>query len=330
MARFLRRALGLALAATCASAMAASDPDTVEITALRHPVDKSYRQMVKGMELFEARRAMAPAGVLRYKLLPRKSSVDLRRLEVEVIGETFQLHVRVAADQTFALGRYPQALEEDARVRAERQAQTLTWRAEVRTPGLPENARRLGDLRLECQVGMRAGLVSDYPRSFIGRLLEALRDPGAFCNDAYVPYLFFAERPLFSVVLSAGARRQTLSVGQLYAGMLLGRSPMDDLPHCDCALLLDRAYLLPLGDPSWPDDTRVELEYMDAPPVAEDPLRGWSKSEVAGVFGEPRVMRFASGLEVWAYQFGSGEPFAKSELVVLFAAADGVLKSRVR
>jgi hypothetical protein len=28
-------------------------------------------------------------------------------------------------------------------------------------------------------------------------------------------------------------------------------------------VLVDRAYFMPLGDSSWPDDTRVEFEYMD-------------------------------------------------------------------
>ena len=36
-----------------------------------------------------------------------------------------------------------------------------------------------------------------------------------------------------------------------------------DLPYCDCEVLLDRTYFVPLGDPSWPDDTLVEFEYMD-------------------------------------------------------------------
>ena len=33
--------------------------------------------------------------------------------------------------------------------------------------------------------------------------------------------------------------------------------------YCDCEVLVDRTYVLPLGDLSWPDDTRVEFEYMD-------------------------------------------------------------------
>jgi hypothetical protein len=36
-----------------------------------------------------------------------------------------------------------------------------------------------------------------------------------------------------------------------------------ELRSCDCEVLLDRAYFLPLGDRSWPDDTRVEFEFME-------------------------------------------------------------------
>ena len=37
----------------------------------------------------------------------------------------------------------------------------------------------------------------------------------------------------------------------------------EDLPYCDCEVLIDRTYFLPLGDLSWPDDTRVEFDYME-------------------------------------------------------------------
>jgi len=36
-----------------------------------------------------------------------------------------------------------------------------------------------------------------------------------------------------------------------------------DLPDCDCEVLVDRTYFLPLGDRSWPDDTLVEFDYME-------------------------------------------------------------------
>jgi hypothetical protein len=323
-----RSSAGLALAILLGAATAAEE--TVEVTALRQPVDKSYRKMVKGMELFDELHAIAPDATLRYKLLPRKRDTEMDGVALQIVGERFKAPVAVAADHTFTLARLQKALDEDAVVRSERRAQSMTWRAEIRTPGLPSDTRRLGDLRLECQVGMEAGLVSQYP-SVLGRLMDAVLGTAAFCDRSYAPYLFFAERPLFGVTLIAGERRQSLSVGQLYAGMAQGRTTKADLPHCDCEALLDRAYILPLGDRRWPDDTRVELEYMDAAGADDAALIGSTKADVAAAFGEARVVRFESGFEVWAYQSDRPQPpLGRSEFVVLFSPSGVVSKTRLR
>src|SRR5579859_1752010 len=135
---------------------------TIEITALKNPVDKSYRKMVKGMDLFDREHALAPQASLRYKLLQRKPGGEIERATVHILGRSFDEPIAVAADHTFILPRERKALEEGAVVQSERKAETMTWRADVRTPGLPSHVRRLGDLRLECEVGMEAGLVSQY------------------------------------------------------------------------------------------------------------------------------------------------------------------------
>ncbi|HEY3075602.1 MAG TPA: hypothetical protein VGJ74_10560 [Burkholderiales bacterium] len=328
MSSWHRSSARIALAALLASAPAWAD-QTIEITALRQPVDKSYRKMVQGMELFDERHALAPNATLRYRLLPRKRDTNMEAIALQIVGERFKRPVAVAADHTFTLTRYQQALDEDAVVRSERKAQTMTWRAEIRTPGSPPDTRRLGDLRLECLVGMQAGLVSRYP-SVIGRFFDLVLDAADFCNRSYAPYLFFAERPLFAVTLADGARRQVLSVGQLYAGMAHGRTTKADLPHCDCEALLDRAYILPLGDKSWPDHTLVEFEYMDA--AASDGIAiGGSKADVAAAFGKAALVRFDSGYEVWAYQSDRPEPpFGRSEFVVLFSPSGVVSNTRLR
>ena len=112
-----------------------------------------------------------PRASLRYKLLPRKRDTNMDAIALQIVGERFKAPVAVAADHTFTLARLQTALDEDAIVRSERKAQSMTWRAEIRTPGLPLDTRRLGDLRLECHVGIQAGLVSRYP-SLIGRQLS--------------------------------------------------------------------------------------------------------------------------------------------------------------
>jgi len=217
------------------------------------------------MDLFEQRHSLAPNAPLRFKLLPRSRDTNMQGIALSIVGDRVTIPVPVAADNTFALERYTRALDDDAVVIPNRQARSMTWRTDIRTPNLPPNTRRLGDLRLECLVGFEAGLISNLP-SLVGLIVDALM--WSPCYQRGVRYLFFAERPLFSATLVAGSRREILSVDQLYAG--ISRDPMAtrDLDYCDCQVLLDRTYYAPLGDPSWPHDTLIELEYMDDASVA--------------------------------------------------------------
>lgn len=256
------RSLFVALLAACGAAPALAADDAVVVTALRHPVAKSYDRMVAGMELFEQRRHLAPGAALRFKLLPRKQQTAMDGVELEIAADSVGIPLEVAPDRTFVLERNDVALKEKAKVVPNRKAGTMTWRADVRTPGLPPHTRRLGDLRLECEVGMKAGLISDYPPSFFGWLDELLPQGPSYCHRTEPRYLFFADRPLFSVTLLDGPRREVLSVDRLYAGASRDASWKKGLGYCDCEALVDRAYFVPLGDTSWSDDTLVELEYM--------------------------------------------------------------------
>jgi hypothetical protein len=300
----------------------------IEITTLRDPVAKSYRRIVGGMELFERRHDLAPAAPLRFRLWPRRQDTDLSSIVLRVVGQTVALPVPLAPDRTFALPRDARALAEDAIVVPDRRAGSMTWRADIRTPGLPPDTRRLGDLRLECLVGMESGLISNHRASLLDALASLFDGPQR-CERPEPRYLFFADRALWSVTLVHGARRQVLSVDQLYAG--ISRDPMtaDDLRHCDCEVLLDRAYFAPLGDASWPDDTLLELEYVDAPPDAArrlstvpsmtdaaqriatvasmteiaQTLVGHHRDDVLAALGPATVIRLDSGHEVWLYRF---------------------------
>ena len=262
-------ALSVALLLPCAHAPAqdrAASPNLPPVTitgkANRDPVEKSYRRMVRGMDLFERQRALAPNAQLRFKLLPRKGQADLARTELHVLGSTAEIPITVAPDHTFALPRDRKALDENAMVTADRKTQTMTWRTEVRTPGLPPGTRRLGDLRLECVVGMEAGLFSSSP-TLLTRIVDALSTTPAYCDRPDNRYYFFADRALFGVTLVNGARREMLPIHRLYAGALADPTLKVELPYCDCEALLDRSFFLPLADRSWPDDTLVVFDYME-------------------------------------------------------------------
>nr|WP_315486292.1 hypothetical protein [uncultured Undibacterium sp.] len=231
---------------------------SVTIASTRNPVDKSYRAMVEGMMLFEKNRHLSPHGNLRFKLLPRDFDVDMSTIKLKVVGDTFSYSVPIADDQTFTLDVQDKALKEDASVRPDRRADSMTWRVEIKTPGLPQNVRRLGDLRLECRVGLTARLISTRGNNPVGTIPESFCKP----TSGRSGYYFFADKPIFNVVLRNQARRMNLPLSYLYSG-LANSTFTDDLSDKDSRAMIGRSYFLPLGDRSWPDDTLVEFEYME-------------------------------------------------------------------
>jgi hypothetical protein len=106
----------------------------------------------------------------------------------------------------------------------------------------------------------------------IGQLTNFVQRMLGYCDKSEVHYLFFAERPLFGVTMVAGSRREVLSVDELYAGVSHNALSKADLPYCDCEVLLDRTYYMPLGDHSWPDDTLIQFEYMDDETDRQSPV----------------------------------------------------------
>ena len=265
----LHLACALALAACGAPALAqtpAAPPppagpiQSVTVSTTRDPVDKSYRKMIKGMDRFEREHALAPAATLRFRLLPRLSTAKMTGITLRIAGDNVTIPVPVADDNSFVLPRNEQALREDAAVLANRKTNSMTWRVSVHTPGLPDGVRRLGDLRLECKVGMDAGLISNSAPIF-GWLSNLLTDTDKVCSSADGNYLFFAERPIYGVTLRAGARSEALPFKMLYAA---GDQTAETLPFCDCQVLLDHSYYAPIWDKEWPDDTLVEFDFIDS------------------------------------------------------------------
>ena len=261
-----RCVLAIALAWTGALAHAQALPEvSVSAKANRDPVEKSYRKMVRGMELFERRKAeLAPGSTLRFRLLPRRPSTSMRNVEIDVIGTHSSASVPVAPDHTFTLQRDKKLLDENAQVTPNRASGSMTWRAEVRSPGVPPDMRRLGDLRLECEVGMEAGVVSNA-RTLVGQIANWMTDTPAYCRGDQ-RYLFFADKPIFNVTLVAGGRRESLPINRLYAAASDDPHLAADLPYCDCEVLLDRTYFMPLEDAAWPNDTLVQFDYMEGSP----------------------------------------------------------------
>lgn len=253
-----------ATAGTAPTTPIVEEPVTVE-GQLHHWDEKPYRNLLKAMTVFDENRSMAPNAVMRFRVLPWRNPSVMQGLELSLRGEMIRRRISLADDGSFSLGRDPLAVKDDAWVVSNRTSKSLAWRADIRTPGLPANTRRLGDLRLECKVdisGTGADLATGIKLPAFWAI-AAVSDP---CMNRSVSYVWFADEPIFSVTLVSGSRRETLSCWSVYG---CKASPiffsMDWHEH-----LRDRTYEVPIQDTAWPDDALIVLEPMNSPGANAD------------------------------------------------------------
>ncbi len=157
----LMAASGQAAAQAGEQAPDANPTPEVVVDGTRRPELKSYRVMSAGLDAFDEHRKLAPTGSLKFRLLqngapygePQKwDSVTLR-----LAGDELSIPLPIEADGTFTLPRSQAAYDEDADLVLNRKKSTISYYVKVLTPGLADNVRRMGDLRLQCEVTIAIG-----------------------------------------------------------------------------------------------------------------------------------------------------------------------------
>jgi hypothetical protein len=207
----------------------------VNVSSVRDPELKSYRTLMKSYGVVEQFRALAPGADFRFVLLPPPGSVA-KDLSLRIADGENSVHVPVAPDNTFELPRLPAFDKADAELLLNVKKGGARWRPQVRTPGLAPDMRRLGDLRLECQIRW-AVEYEELP--FMRRnLFRALGGP---CTSARVLTHFISPRQLASATLVDGERKKNLWVEN--GGY---------------------TFIPPLHDTSFGNDALVQLVYKDA------------------------------------------------------------------
>lgn len=253
------------LSPSCAQAQ--TDQSSVVINHTRHPEERSYRFLDGGRQLFESLRARVPGAVLRFRLIPLKPEVDLKQVRLRLAGETFETPIHITEDFRFELPNNDLAFKEDAVILSNYSETELRFIAEVKSPDLPENRLRLGELRVNCEVFVKTlrfrektDIVSLSKRA----LLAVLSNPCLF-EKPTIPFL--AEHPIFKVSLSHGSRHVQLPLRSLYGQRLHPISIFGpgDLQNGWLQLhpLEELSFTPPLSDTSWPDDTLIEIEFVE-------------------------------------------------------------------
>lgn len=207
----------------------------VDVQGTRDPDLRPYRTMLKGLDAYADHQRLAPGAPLRFMLIPATPQARLDGVTLHLSADNLSIPVPLAADGGFTLSRDKTAYDVNADLVSNKKRDTLRWRADIHTPGLPANVRRLGDLRLECEIRW-AVEQDDLP--FVRRNLFRLA--GGPCHSSLIHVPFPVMRKLLAVQARSGERTLDIRVTQ------------------------DRQrYLPPLHDVNWDDDTLLTLTYGD-------------------------------------------------------------------
>jgi hypothetical protein len=228
-----------AATATPASAPAAEATAVVEVSSVKNPQFKPYRQMLKGLDAYNAHRALAPQAPLQFLLVTDGGKAALTDVTLRIAGENTSFPLALAKDGTFTFERIQAAIDDNADMVSNKRRGLLHWRPNIHTPNVPADARRLGDLRLECEMSWA---VTKDDLSFLKR--NGIELLGGLCHSSQVMLHYEAPRELASATLVSGERRQTLVI--------------DEKNH--------RVFSPPLSDATWNDDALVLYEFAAPAP----------------------------------------------------------------
>lgn len=215
----------------------------VHVNAVKNPEMHAYRAIVAGLDMFDDQHALAPAVPRLQFQISTRNGMPLAALpSARLSADDFDLALPVGADALFLVPRNQRAWDDKAELRLSRKRNEVKVIPYVRTPGLAEDRRRLGDLRLECKVMI--AIVKEEIPFWASALVSSLLVTRDWCS------FFKTEDRLWSVQVPATLGAATLREGERTLALKV---------H-------DNAFELPLALPGWSDDALVELQF--AGPVA--------------------------------------------------------------
>jgi hypothetical protein len=247
--------LGLALAGATVGAAAQDDEvQKVPVNGVKNPEMKSYRAVWAGLKTFDREHDLAPSvPQLRFRIMTKNSKAFCvgicsgsiagvpdpnERFALRIAGDELSVPVPISTDGFFSIPRDRALYDANADLILDRKKDSYKFGVEVRTPGLPDNVRRLGDLRLECKV--QVAIAKEEIPFWIVALANSVLLSTDWCmttmGDGKTHFSYYSPAPVLSATLVDGNRSKKLDTGK-------------------------HSYQVNLGDKSWSDDALVQLAY---------------------------------------------------------------------
>ncbi len=131
----------------------ANNVDQVKISALRDPELKSYAQLLKGLRVYDEKLSLAPDSELFFILIPKSKSANLGKLKMRLASDESSIDIPVDPSGQFKLPMLETKSDDEYDLILNMPKGQFLIRPYVKSAHLPEDNKRVGDFRLECQVG---------------------------------------------------------------------------------------------------------------------------------------------------------------------------------
>lgn len=229
---------------TQAGTQGGAQAGTVHINAIKDPERWTYRAIAAGLDMFDKEHALAPnVPQLLFKVDARGDKPwSGEAPAVRIAADDFSIPLTLDGERRFAVARSEAAYRARAELvlnRKKRDARVMPW---VRTSGLPDSQRRLGDIRLDCKVMIAIGK-EEAPFWVVGLVNGVLLTTdwcswfkGATPKGGDRSWPYHVDAKLAAATLRDGERSLALKVR-------------------------GTSFTAPIGDTSWSNDAIVELEY---------------------------------------------------------------------
>ena len=232
-----------AAAQACADTEQATEPSpsaqdaaaSVNVKGIRDPDWKPYSAMLKGVKRFEEKQALAPGAELKFTLQPRRADVDMHAITLRLESDEAGMAIPLGEHNIFSLPVAQGPLYEKAELTVNRKAGSVRWIPYVRSAASSDTLRRLGDLRLACEVHWT---IDKETLPFAMR--TAMGALGGPCN-------FVSQKGTYSFTEARRITAATISFD--------GKSA--PVPFSGAS------FTPPLREQDWSDDSMLELTFAD-------------------------------------------------------------------
>ena len=206
----------------------------VKINGVKDPDWKSYKAMVKGLDVFAKLNALSPQAQPKFQLIPRKAGITMEGVNLRLVVDEIARPIPLAEDGTFSLLRDEAALKSNAELVINSKKALYRWWPHIRSPQVKANQRLLGDLRMECEM-FWAIYYDDIP--FVIR--NGIKAFGGPCHTAKIKMYFPSD--------FVGLKEARLIQNGRHFILPLSKNKLQ--------------FYIPIYDPLYQDDAMIELEY---------------------------------------------------------------------